>query len=241
MTNPRIINPARCVTPRFTVRTPAACSSRHKEDADEKHERSPEVCSCLILAAMLLTPKTSAQQADEAKREWIKLTTTLDRTLNLEERFLRASRETLETYNTMVNLQEGPRLLNFTTEMRSLDHHGTFDRLYFSNFGYGGDPNVVSVLRISKNKWYSFDSMFRRDENFWNYSILANPFNPAPPPSNSPANFNPRRSILLSKCDTGTQVIAMSPHDYNTRRNMQNYNLIFFARRKNPISNGLQP
>src|SRR5262249_18813507 len=70
-----------------------------------------------------------------------------------------------QAYDTMVNLQQGPRLLNFTTEMRSLDHHATFfDRLFFSNFGYGGDPNVVSVLRISKNKWYSFDAMFRHDE-----------------------------------------------------------------------------
>ena len=35
-----------------------------------------------------------------------------------------------ETYDTMVNLQSGPRLLAFTTEIRSLDHHETFfDRL----------------------------------------------------------------------------------------------------------------
>ncbi len=43
------------------------------------------------------------------------------------------------TYDTMVNLQQGPRLLGFTTEFRSLDHHATFfDHLYLSNFGYGG-------------------------------------------------------------------------------------------------------
>ena len=47
------------------------------------------------------------------------------------------------TYDTFVNLQQGPRLLGFTTEMQSLDHHAAlFDRLYFSNFGYGGDPNT---------------------------------------------------------------------------------------------------
>ena len=34
-----------------------------------------------------------------------------------------------------------------------------------SNFGYGGDPNDVSRLRVSKNKWYNFDALFRRDEN----------------------------------------------------------------------------
>src|ERR1700752_3267011 len=49
-----------------------------------------------------------------------------------------------QAYDTFVNLQQGPRLLGFTTEMNSLNHHDTlFDRLYFSNFGYGGDPNDV--------------------------------------------------------------------------------------------------
>ncbi|HMI53012.1 MAG TPA: hypothetical protein VK525_15985, partial [Candidatus Saccharimonadales bacterium] len=77
-----------------------------------------------------------------------------------------------QTYDTFVNLQQGPRLLGFTTEMQSLDHHDTlFDRLYFSNFGYGGDPNDVSRLRIAKNRWYNFDGLFRRDENYFNYSL----------------------------------------------------------------------
>jgi hypothetical protein len=131
----------------------------------------------------------------------------------------------LQTYDTMVNLQDGPRLLNFTTDMRSLDHRGTFfDRFYFSNFGYGGDPNVVTVLRISKNKWYAFDGMFRHDENFWDYSLLANPFNPASPPANAPAGFNP--VVHAPTTVLNTQIVAMSPHYFNTRRNMQNYNLI---------------
>ena len=64
------------------------------------------------------------------------------------------------TYDTFVNLQQGPRLLDMTLEMRSLNHQGlVFDRLYLSNFGYGGDPNNVSRLRIGKNKWYDFDAM----------------------------------------------------------------------------------
>ena len=60
------------------------------------------------------------------------------------------------TYSTFVNLQQGPRLLDFTTEMRSLNHQGTlFDRLYFINFGYGGDPNNVSRVRAQKIRAYS--------------------------------------------------------------------------------------
>ena len=119
-----------------------------------------------------------------------------------------------ETYNTFVNLQEGPRLLDFTTEMRSLNHRGgLFDRLFFSNFGYGGDPNNVSRLRISKNRWYSFDALFRRDVNTWNYSLLANPLNPTTPAfANAPAGFTP--------------VINFSPHLFDTRRRMQDYDLL---------------
>jgi hypothetical protein len=129
-----------------------------------------------------------------------------------------------QTYNTMVNLQDGPRLLNFTTEMRSLNQRATFfDRLYFSNFGYGGDPNVVTVLRISKNKWYTFDAMFRHDENLWDYRILANPNNPAPPAVFAPPGFNP--IINAPPSVANTQIVAMSPNYYNTRRNMQNYGL----------------
>jgi hypothetical protein len=137
----------------------------------------------------------------------------------------------LQTYNTMVNLQDGPRLLNFTTEMRSLDNRGTFfDRFYFSNFGYGGDPNVVTVLRVSKNKWYAFNGMFRHDENLWDYSLLANPFNPATPVANAPPNFNPVVNAPTSVA--GTPVIAMSPHYFNTRRNMQDYGVTFLPQSK---------
>lgn len=130
-----------------------------------------------------------------------------------------------ETYDTMVNLQSGPRLLAFTTEIRSLDHHDTFfDRLYLSNFGYGGDPNNVSQIRVSKNRWYAFNGMFRQDQNYWDYSLLANPLNPTTAVPNTPPNFNP---ILNAPSNVlGTSLIGTSPHSYYTRRNMQNYGLV---------------
>jgi hypothetical protein len=129
-----------------------------------------------------------------------------------------------ETYDTMVNLQSGPRLLGFTTEMRSLDHHATFfDRFYFSNFGYGGDPNDVSQLRISKNKIYAFTATFRKDQNYWDYSLLANPLNPATPVPNAPLNFNP--IINAPPSLLGTAIVGTSPESFYTRRNMQHYGL----------------
>lgn len=118
------------------------------------------------------------------------------------------------TYDTMINLKEGFRLLDFSTEMTSLDHHGTFfDRLFFYNLGYGGDPQNASRLQIAKHAWYDFSAQFRRDENTWNYSLMANPLNPTVPPfANAPAGFTP--------------IISLSPHLYNTRRKMQDYDLL---------------
>jgi hypothetical protein len=123
------------------------------------------------------------------------------------------------TYDTLMNLQQGPRLLDMTVEMRSLNHQGlVFDRLYLSNFGYGGDPNNVSRLRMGKNKWYNFDALFRRDENVWDYSLLANPLNPASAFTNAPVGFNP--------------IISTSPHLFNTRRRMGDYNLTLLPQSK---------
>jgi hypothetical protein len=85
-----------------------------------------------------------------------------------------------DTYDTFENLGSGLRLFDYSLSMRSLDHNGfLFDNLTFSNFGYGGDPNDVSRLRIEKNKWYDFRLLFRRDKNFWDYNLYANPLNPA--------------------------------------------------------------
>jgi len=85
-------------------------------------------------------------------------------------------------YDTFVNLQSGPRLYEQTLSMRSLNHQGLlFDNFYVSSFGYGGDPNNATRLRAYKNKWYDFSGSFRRDLNYWNYNLLANPLNPLNP------------------------------------------------------------
>ncbi len=112
----------------------------------------------------------------------------------------------LNNYNTFENLNSGVRLFDYTVEMRSIDHRGIlFDNLSFSNFGYGGDPNDVSRLRINKNKWYDFRALYRRDKNIWNYNLLANPLNPA--------SFNPATPINTS------------PHSLKLSRRMQDYDL----------------
>ena len=119
----------------------------------------------------------------------------------------------LSTYNTFVNLGQGVRLFDYTLEMRSLGHDGLlFDNLSFSNFGYGGDPNDVSRLRVDKGKWYDFSAVFRRDKNFWDWNLLANPLNPA---SSVPA-----------------VAITNSPHALDLSRRMQDYDLTLLPQSK---------
>lgn len=113
------------------------------------------------------------------------------------------------TYDTFVDLGQGLRLFDYTLSMRSLDHNGLlFDNLNFSNFGYGGDPDDVSRLRIDKNKWYTFALLFRRDKNFWDYNLLANPLNPSTSVPEVP--------------------ISTSPHSLDLVRRMQDYSLTLF-------------
>jgi hypothetical protein len=104
-------------------------------------------------------------------------------------------------YDTLVNLQSGPRLLDETLSMQSADHQGIlFDNLYLSSFGWGGDPNNVLRMRVDKNKWYNFVGTFRRDQYFSDYDLLANPLNPPTstpsiPALNSPGLFDTTRRM----------------------------------------------
>ena len=85
----------------------------------------------------------------------------------------------LANYDTFVNLNSGVRLFEQSLDVRSLNHAGLlFDNLSIHSFGYGGDPNDVTRLRIGKNKWYDFTGSFRRDKYPWNYNLFANPLNP---------------------------------------------------------------
>jgi hypothetical protein len=112
----------------------------------------------------------------------------------------------MNNYDTFENLQSGMRLFDYSIDMHSINHQGIlFDNLTFTNFGYGGDPNDVSRLRIDKNKWYDFRAQFRRDKNFWNYNLMANPFNTSTVPLVVP--------------------IVNSPHSENLSRHMQDYDL----------------
>ena len=138
-----------------------------------------------------------------------------------------------DTYDTFVNLGSGVRLFDYTLDMRSLNHRGIlFDTLTFTNFGYGGDPNDVSRLHVDKNKWYNFDGLFRRDKNFWDYNLWANPLNPAPP---NPVGAQTAGCIVSPPsalhpgvpgyCSNPAVPQANSAHAYDLVRRMQDYDL----------------
>ena len=113
----------------------------------------------------------------------------------------------LSNYDTFLNYGSGWRLFDYDLDMHSINHRGLlFDDLSFDNFGYGGDPNSVSRLRLDKNKWYDFRATYRRDEYFFNYNLLANPLNTTSFPT----------PVALTN----------SPNALNYDRHMQDYDLL---------------
>jgi hypothetical protein len=106
-----------------------------------------------------------------------------------------------DMYDTLANLQTGPRILDQTLTMQSVDHQGLlFDNLYLNSVGWGGDPNNYLRLRADKDKWYNLQSSFRRDQYFSDYDLLANPLNPS--------------------TSTPSIPVLTSPHEFDTTRRM---------------------
>ena len=123
-------------------------------------------------------------------------------------------------YDTLVNQQTGPRFLDQTLSMQSQDHQGLlFDDLSINSFGWGGDPNNALRLRVDKNKWYNLQGSFRRDQNFSDYDLLANPLNP---PTSTP-------SIP----------VLNSPHEFATTRRMTRHRPHFASPVPGELSPGL--
>ncbi len=126
-------------------------------------------------------------------------------------------------YNTMVNMQSGPRVLGETFDMRALpsNKHSLFDALSAFSNGIGGDPNNYASLNLYKGKIYQFSGNFRRDRQYFDYNLLGNP------------NIPSGQSIPIgpSTAPTGSfpwPQVKQSPFLYNTVRRMTNTNLTLF-------------
>jgi len=185
-----------------------------------------------LFAAIILAPACRAQDAPSESKGTNQGNYNIQQSVEAGYR-LNEVNGNQDTYNTFVNLGSGIRLFDYTVDMRSLNHQGLlFDDLNFSNFGYGGDPNDVSRLRIDKNKWYDFSLQFRRDKNFWDYNLWANPLNPAAPNALGSATsgciLSPPSSAhpgLPGYCANPAVPQAASPHAQDLVRRMQDYDL----------------
>lgn len=127
-------------------------------------------------------------------------------------------------YDTLVNLQTGPRILSQTFDIHAVanTNHSIFDDLSESSSGYGGDPYDVTTLRISKGKLYRFQGLFRRDRQYFDYDLLDNPLVPAGVTSNG---------YTFPQVDN-------SPHLFNTVRRMTDVGLTLFPISKISIHTG---
>jgi len=116
-------------------------------------------------------------------------------------------------FDTLVNTHQGPRIFEQTLSMQSENHHGAlFDDLFVNTLGWGGEPNNYLRLRAGKNQWYDFRASFRRDQNYFDFNLLANPLNPTNSAPNVP--------------------VETSPHGFQTSRRMSDFDLTLLPQSK---------
>jgi hypothetical protein len=120
-------------------------------------------------------------------------------------------------YDTMVNLQSGPRVLGETFELHALPgtKNAPLDDLRVFASGFGGDPNNLATLDFSKSKYYEFSGMFRRDRQYFDYDLLGNP--------GIPTGYS--TPISGSTTPYAWPQVMQSPFLYNTVRHMTDTNL----------------
>jgi hypothetical protein len=84
-------------------------------------------------------------------------------------------------YDTLVNLHSGPRILGQTFTMHAVPgtKHALLDSLSAFGNGFGGDPVNFAKLSFFKGKLYEFSGTFRRDRQYFDYDLLANPSIPS--------------------------------------------------------------
>ena len=111
-------------------------------------------------------------------------------------------------YDTLINVQSGPRILEQSLTMQSISHEDIFDTLTLNSFGWGGDPEQALRLRLSKYRWYSITGSYQHMQNYFDYNLFANPLN-------SPS-ANPFLPVLTS------------PHAYYNRQNLYNFGVALF-------------
>lgn len=125
-------------------------------------------------------------------------------------------------YDTLVNIQSGPRVLGETFTMHAAPgtKHPLLDSLTAFSTGFGGDPNEFSKLDFSKGKLYEFSGVFRRDRQYFDYDLLGN----ASIPGGQSVPIGPAGSLGSYAWPQTND----SPFEFNTVRRMTDTNLTVF-------------
>src|SRR5579875_286071 len=170
------------------------------------------IASISLISALAAATMTAAQDMDQTKGT-IKDGYAIHQSIDLGGHIAEHSGSG-SMYDTLVNMRSGPRILAHTLEMHKVGKtkFPMFDNLSASSSGYGGDPYNFTMLSMSKGKIYEFNGVFRRDRQYFDYNLLANPLVPA---------------NLTSNGYTFPQV-ENSPHLFNTVRRMTHTDITFF-------------
>jgi hypothetical protein len=128
-----------------------------------------------------------------------------------------------EMYDSLTNLQTGPRIATETFEMRALpgNKKPLLDDLRAFASGFGGDPENVAKFDVSKSKYYEFSALFRRNRKYFDYDLLGNP------------NIPSGQTIPIGPSTARTGSFAwpqvnQSPFMFNTVRRMTDTSLTLF-------------
>ena len=138
----------------------------------------PRFAQSIGVAILLLTTATALGQTQPTPAEAVQDGYTVHQTADLGGHMVGLSGSG-RMYDTLVNIQSGPRVLGETFTLHAVEgtKHPLLDSLSAFSSGFGGDPNNYAKLDFSKGKLYEFSGMFRRDRQYSDYDLLADPDN----------------------------------------------------------------
>jgi hypothetical protein len=172
-------------------------------------------------AILLLTTVVSLAQTPPAPAEAVQNGYAIHETADLGGHLVGISGSG-SMYDTLVNIQSGPRVLGQTFTMHAVEgtKHPLLDSLSAFSSGFGGDPYNFAKLNFSKGKLYEFSGMFRRDRQYSDYDLLGNPSIP----SGVTIPYGLVNNVATAASVAWPQV-EQSPVMFNTVRRMTDTNL----------------
>ncbi len=149
------------------------------------------VAGCLTLASMPMsaqeaqpkpaavpaeTPKPSANDAKSAEKpaEGAEPEKPFTASFEVGARWNAGVGGNLDTYRSMVNLGEGPRLLNWEMRLNKSAFSGV-EKAHFRGSGWGGDPSSWLQFSMEQSKWYRLTLDHRTTAYFSALPSFANP------------------------------------------------------------------